>query len=427
MSTSSTIGTRHAAATRLLQSGEYQAAIQLFEALIDERPSDVDLLNDAALAYAQAGDVQQADTCLRQTLDIQPDYQTGFFNLIDLHLDQQDDAAASGAFEKYGTHIPDNALKSQYATQLRLRSSDGIIVRDECQFTPKKHLFIVTQPRSGSTIFWQTFRRDTRLTSYNEPFNPHLRHNIESGKDYYSPKSQTHNQVFKEFLAVPDLMRSNWSTVQPSEELYDRFIDHQVTYVSALLETGDHVCIDFVRCNGKVRHLREAFPDALIVHLVRDPRSWTTSHLRPYGDWLPGLPDNFFCHTGWFNYWSRQRLAQHLSLDGYAHEQLFQIWHRLTRAAEEALPDITVQFEHFTHHPEAVLKTIYQFLDLPYAAIDTSDIRPAKPPFAADDPTWGKAAAQHLNSATRSFIYPFRRDAQSAHPSSRRSLSSHET
>lgn len=394
---------------------------------MNENPDDVDLLNDAALAYAQAGDMRQADVCLRQALGIQPDYQTGFFNLLDLHLEQQDDAAASEVFERYGAQIPDNALKDQYATRLLARSSEGIFIRGEHQHTSKKHLFIVTQPRSGSTIFWQTFRRDARLTSYNEPFNPHLRHNVESGTDYYNPKSRTHNQVFKEFLAIPDLMRSHWSTIQPSEELYARFIGHQVMYINALLKTGDHLCIDFIRCNGKIGHLREAFPDALIVHLVRDPRSWTTSHLRPYGDWLHGLPDNFFCHTGWFNFWSRQRLAQHLDLEGYAHEQLFQIWHRLTLAAEEALPDITVQFEHFTHHPEAVLKAIYQFLDLPYAAIDTSDIRPAKPPFAADDPAWDKAAAQHLTPATRSFIYPFRRDAQSERPLARRSLSSHET
>ena len=403
----STTDPRHTAARRHLQDGAPQAALPILEALLEDNSNDPYLLNDAALAHVQDGNTAQAERYLRRALEAQPDHETSFYNLLDLLLEKKNDLAASQIFEQHAATIPGSEQKDHYAERLTpSQPSEEVIVRCD-DSSPKNHLIVVTQPRSGSTIFWQTFRRDSQLTCYNEPFNPHLRHHFETNQDYYNTKSETHSEVFKEFLALPDLMQAHWSTIQSVEEIYPTLIGHQIEYIQALLNTREHVCIDFIRCSAKVDHLRSAFPDALIVHLVRDPRSWTTSHLRPYGEWLPGLPENFFCHDGWFNYWSRQKLAQHLNLDGYAHEQLLQVWNCLTLATEQSEPDITVQFEHFTQAPQDVLRIIYQFLDLPYVPIDTTDIHPPNRPYSHHAPAWSKAIQQYLSVQTRRFVYNF--------------------
>lgn len=411
MSSTETNSPRHARARNHLQDGATRAAVRIFDVLLDERPKDPDLLNDAALAYAHNGDVTRAESCLRRALEVHPEHETAFYNLLDLLIKHRDDLAAREAFAQYASHLP-NSKKKQYARLSSVRQSipqqfAGLTVRVSKSQPPKKHLIIVAQPRSGSTIFWQTFRRDSRLTCYNEPFNSHLRNHFEANRDSSNSKSEAHNKTFTEFLSIPDLLRAHWSTIQPTEELYPNFIGHQIKYIQALLDTDKYVCIDFVRCNGKVNHLRDAFPNALIVHLIRDPRSWTTSHLRPYGEWIPGLPENFFCHDGWFNFWNRQRLAQHLNLTGYAHEKLLKIWHCLTQAAEKSEPDVTVQFEYFAQEPEQVLRTIYQFIDLSYTPINTSYIHSPNPPYAYNDPRWSDATQRHLSAQTRRFGYSF--------------------
>jgi tetratricopeptide (TPR) repeat protein len=412
MSTPSATDLRHAAATKHVQSGAYGAAIQLFEALLDEIPDEPDILNDTALAYAQHGDTQQAEAYLLRALEAQPEHETAFYNLLELLTAKGKHLAACDVFTTYADSLPNSEKKNQFADHLCSQKppnqqSEGLIVRVNKDQLLKRHLFIITQPRSGSTVFWKTMRSDSRLRCYNEPFNRHLRHLFESGQDYKNSKSRTHNKVFTEFLAIPNLLRKHWSSIQPTEELYPELIGHQIKYIRALLNTAKHVCIDFITCNAKVDHIRDAFPDALIVHLVRDPRSWTTSHLRPYGEWIRGLPSNFFCHDGWFNFWSRQDLARHLDISGYAHEQLLQIWHRLTLAAEKSRPDITVQFEYFARNPERVLRAIYQFIEIPYTSIDTTSIHYPNAPYANSDSRWREAIHAYLDPRTRNFIHSF--------------------
>lgn len=277
----------------------------------------------------------------------------------------------------------------------------------------RDHVFIITQHRSGSTIFWKTLRQDQKITCYDEPFRPHLRQYVANGVD---DKKKT----MGEYLQQTGLIEDHWSTIQPYEEVLPTLVSHQLQYLKALRATGPHVCIDFVRCSAKIKHLRESFPDALIIHLVRDPRAWVTSHMRPYGDWLQGLPENFFNHSGWFNFWHRQDLANHLGLKGYTHEKLLQIWNRLVKEAEAATPDMTIQFEHFAQHPRAVVKIIYEHLScsIDVDAFDFSIIHPPNAPFTLNSAQWADAIARYVGDENEKYVYDFSHRVEVHQPSS---------
>jgi glycosyltransferase involved in cell wall biosynthesis len=289
----------------------------------------------------------------------------------------------------------------------------GLDRRISANAEERNHVFIVAQHRSGSTIFWKTLRQNEKMTCYDEPFRPHLRQYVTSGVD---DKKKT----MGEYLQRPDLIEEHWSTIQPYEEVLPTLVSHQLQYLKALEATGPYVCMDFVRCSAKIKHLRESFPDALIIHLVRDPRAWVTSHMRPYGDWLQGLPNKFFDHSGWFNFWHRQDLANHLGLKGHTHEKLLQVWNRLVAAAEAATPDMTIQFEHFAQHPRAVVEIICEHLScsVDVDAFDFSGIHPPNAPFALNDERWVHAIAKYVSDENKKYMHDFSHGIEDYQPSS---------
>ncbi len=264
--------------------------------------------------------------------------------------------------------------------------------------TTKRHIILVGLRRSGTTIFWRTLQQDDRLLCFDEPFRPKLRRYAAAGRN-------DRKQTLDEYLSRGSLIRSHWSTIQPYEELLEGFITHQEEYLRRLFDENRNVFMDLVRCHFKIDRLRRLFPDALIVHLVRDPRAWTTSHLRPYGDWLSDLPTGFFSYKGWFDFWSYESIAREIGLNGYAHEQLLQIWHLFTGRAEDSSPDLTIQFERFATHPKDVLKKLYSRLELDYAPLDFSAIHAPNQPHALENPRWDAAIARYLSKDTRTFLH----------------------
>jgi len=251
------------------------------------------------------------------------------------------------------------------------------------------NIYIIGLKRSGTTIFWETFRQDKRFVCFDEPFHPRLRAHLENG---LNNKKKTMN----EFLARPDLVRSHWSAIPPHDELFPEFLGHQVAYLNALSKISTHICVDFVRCHSKIRHLKKIDPKGLIIHLVRDPRAFATSHLKPYGKWISSdIPDHFFEYDGWFDFWQYQSLANELGLKGFAHEKLLQLWKHFTDLAESQNPDLTVKFEDFAADPEKVVRDIFKKIDLEYIPLDYSRIHPPHKPFRIDDERWHQSIERY--------------------------------
>jgi hypothetical protein len=246
----------------------------------------------------------------------------------------------------------------------------------------KRHLLLLGMRRGGTTVLWRTLRQDRRLLCFFEPFRPEIRRHLVADRD--DPRS-----TLTEFLAHRDLMLKHWSTVLPDDELIDGLLGHQQQYLRALASLQTNVHMKFVRCHAKIAAIRELIPDALIVLLVRDPRAFVTSQLKPYGRWLdPSLPDNLFEYRGWFDYWQYQTVCQHLGLEGFATRQLMLLWHHMTATAERQQPDLIIQFEHFATYPDQVMNALYDRLDLDTPDLDFSAIHTPRLAHRPDDPRW---------------------------------------
>jgi len=249
----------------------------------------------------------------------------------------------------------------------------------------KRNIYIIGLRRSGTTIFWNTIRQDKRFVCYDEPFNPHLRAHIENGKN-------NEKKTNDEYLARPDLIKKYWSSIQPYEETYVEFLGHQVNYLKELIKTSPNICVDFVRCHAKIQNIKKIDPEGLIIHLVRDPRAFVTSHLKPYGKWIsPDLPKKYFKYDGWFDFWQYQTLSNVLGLKGFAHEKLLQLWKHFFIIAEQQKPHITIQFENFATDAEAIIKEIYKYIDLEYIPLDYSEIHAPNAPLFQEHDEWENA------------------------------------
>lgn len=110
--------------TRLLEGedlflkGAYPQALQTFEAVLEEDPSNPYALNDAGLAYAELGQLDRAVECFERALQADPGHENAFFNLIDQLLRYNQFDLAVETFLRYQETIPDSEQKRKYEKDL---------------------------------------------------------------------------------------------------------------------------------------------------------------------------------------------------------------------------------------------------------------------------------------------------------------------
>ncbi len=258
----------------------------------------------------------------------------------------------------------------------------------------KKHLLTIGLRRSGTTVFWQLFRQDKRFLSFDEPFNS-LFYLSANGREN-SRKSDT------EFAAHRDFFLQWGSHIDPCQEVAPLLFGHQITYLKKMFELNSHVNVNVTRLHNKIDIIRKLLPDVFIVLLIRDPRAWVTSQLKPKGCWVKGtnLPENFFNFTGGFDHWRYQYISALNDYQGFAHEKLMQCWKALNYAAIDLKPDMIIQFEDFCSRPGFFALEIYKRLDLLHLDVPLSDHisaihKPNKPYKLEDNHQWCKSLAKY--------------------------------
>ena len=266
----------------------------------------------------------------------------------------------------------------------------------------KKHVLIFGLKRTGTTIFWETFRKDKRFLCFDEPFHQNLWADVMQGLNNWKKTAD-------EFLVHADLVKRYWSPILPHDEPIPDLVAHQRFYIQMLLNEASNVCADLVTCSAKLGALRGVAPQALFIHLVRDPRAFVTSHLKPYGKWIHESledPDALFAYEGGFDFWQYGKLSSALGRrEGTAVERLLHIWKFFVTKAEEQGPDMTIQFENFASSPHKVMSRIFEDLTLPYQAVDYSDIHAPNKPHLYNDPRWRKAL--HNVGIGKEFLFDF--------------------
>lgn len=250
---------------------------------------------------------------------------------------------------------------------------------------PPRHVLIFGLKRSGTTIFWRSLSRDPRLTGYDEPFRPDIAFFVAAGRD---PEAN-----YTEYLARPELVFDTWVPMsEPFDVLLDRLTGPQRRWLQALTTSAPRTCIDMVRGHARIQQIRRAIPDALIIHLVRDPRCFVTSHLRPKGRWMsPALPERFFDYRGSFDFWQYHRVCQQLGFSGPAHVALLRLWKLMYGVAAAQSPDLTIRYQDFALDPRATLAPVYERLELDPPDLEYADVHPPRPPHAPEHPGWSAA------------------------------------
>lgn len=118
MNTSAVTDPRHVSARRLLELGSYDEAIQLLDSILRESPNDTNVLNDTAVAYQHRGETLKAEKYLRHALEIRPDHEPAFYNLLDVLNSSYKYISACELFKTYGPDLPSSREKIWYSKQL---------------------------------------------------------------------------------------------------------------------------------------------------------------------------------------------------------------------------------------------------------------------------------------------------------------------
>ncbi len=281
-------------------------------------------------------------------------------------------------------------------------------------------LIIVGLRRSGTTIFWETFRQDARLGCYDEPFNPNLSELPEE-----NPKN-SRRELIDLYQQDPARFRDMFEPVSLEAELEPNLIDRQAAYLRWLLDTREHVAMDLVRASMKVPALHEVAPEAVVVHLHRHPAAVVSSHMLPsgsktglrskVGDWLRHR--TYWRRSHWYNNWGYEQLIdgptreqfdrrrREIDLDPAAVRSLPAVgkllawwrtaWEITERDGKALFGDrfLSIRFEAFCQAPEQTMRRIYQAGGLEYQPLDYSAVRPAKKPYRHDDPRWARFMQQ---------------------------------
>ena len=163
--------------------------------------------------------------------------------------------------------------------------------------------------RSGTTILWETLRKDSSTLCFDEPFHPRLwegeRQNAKNTWDelgeYWERNSPQHTHLVQ--------------CITSQDELSDKATQQQISYLRDLMRQGQRTAIDIVRGWNKATALLPPDIEAVAVLLLRPPIDWVTAHLLPSGSgtWKKEWADKyrrhaFFSRTGHFNNWQYEEI-----------------------------------------------------------------------------------------------------------------------
>jgi len=275
-------------------------------------------------------------------------------------------------------------------------------------------LIIAALRRSGSTIFWETFRQDSRLLCYDEPFNRYLQV-LPGTEGLKAPE---------EFIRlVQNDARAFWERFTPiyyTEELRAGLSDKQQHYLRYLAASGQHVVLDTTRCMFKIAALHAAAPEAVLVHLYRPASSHASSHMLPSSpDWRGRLRKlvrrrRFWTRPREFNGWGFETIigestaslfAERLLEIGLQPEEVYRLpavaklmafWRVNHQRAEEegrrlfGERFVSQNFDSFCGDPRGAMERIYAALGMPMPEFDFSRIHPPHGAHDPGSPNWTK-------------------------------------
>lgn len=287
--------------------------------------------------------------------------------------------------------------------------------------------------RSGTTILYDALLEDPELHCFYEP----LREDGEtpgggSGARASDPFAET-RELRRRFAADSypelDIEQFNWGGPrEPALELGPELPEHCTGFVRRLLDRPEPVMIKFTRIYDKLEAIAPLAPDAVFVHVVRDPRAVTASMMMGKGRKRADEyedPTSFFEERRRRKLWSSRELsAELLRRPEYSHirrpanyMRILLVWRHTFestyRAGRRLFGDryVLLRNEELRADPVTAIARVYRAAGRPtpseVAAWARDAIRPPEVPFAANDPRWTDAFARlGMRDALEAAGYP---------------------
>jgi hypothetical protein len=279
------------------------------------------------------------------------------------------------------------------------------------------NLFVSGMRRSGTTILYDALLADPGLTCFYEPLREQ-KVTVGGGSGARETDPMEETRALREDFArrrYPDvaIAEFNWGGPRdPDRELDGDLPDHCLEFLRELLATPGDVAIKETRFYCKVPVLAQLDPEAVFVHVARDPRAVAASIVLGRGrKRLRKLktPDGFFAERSERRLWSQRRISELLlERPEYDHVEdptdvvrVLMTW-KLTLEATRTdgrrlFGDryVMVRNEDLRADPAGALERIYDALgrEVPEAVAAWADENVASEQdiYAADDPRWREA------------------------------------
>lgn len=280
------------------------------------------------------------------------------------------------------------------------------------------NLFVCGLRRSGTTILYDALSEDPDLRCFYEPLREDTA-TVGGGSgardhDLFA-ETRTLRESFRR-QRYPELQieRFNWGGPEAPEAELDRDLpEHVRALLAHLLAEAPEVVVKETRLHHKLAALAELDPDAVVVHLVRDPRAVTASMLlgrRRRTDIYPDADTFFTARTG-RRLWSSRRLSERLlersespdlpaELPDFVRPLI--VWKAAFEAMNADGPRLfgdryaLVRLEDLGADPDHELRRIYELTGGPLPGSVTAwaaqNIRRHTEVHLADDPRWARAA-----------------------------------
>jgi|GEM_PF-1028938 hypothetical protein len=299
-------------------------------------------------------------------------------------------------------------------------------------------LLIQGMRRSGTTILYDALLEDPDLSCFYEPF----REESEtpgggSGARSSDPFAET-RELRAAFAAehYPELGidEFNWGGPRaPELEIGPGLPDHCTGFVRHLLDRPGDVMIKFTRIYDKLEAIAPLAPDAVLVHVVRDPRAVAASMMmgrdRKRAEEYEN-PAAFFDERRKRKLWSsRQLSAELLRRPEYSHirrptnfMRILLVWKHTFestwRDGHRLFGDryVLLRNEELRADPVGAIARVYRAVGKPtppqVARWARGAVRRPEVPYAANDPRWTEALARlGMRDALEAAGYPVLADA----------------
>jgi len=267
--------------------------------------------------------------------------------------------------------------------------------------------------RSGTTVLWETFRRDPRIVGYDEPFHPQLWGGVRTNS------KGTLDELAAYWNSGRAARFDGVTPIRPVDELVSRSSGGQIGYLDDLLNQGERVVVDLVRCWNRFPTLLNGRNDVLVVHLVRNPATWVSAHLLPARPRLTARSilgsayrrGTFFVRQRGYDNWSYEQIVD-AALTGQhdmwryvkrggaqseaapAYIKLLAFWWAATQVAARGLSGMPVAYvamEEFVARPRETMRRLYAQAGWDISDSSSDHVRPTRDRWLPASIRWAEA------------------------------------